>query len=611
MKRYSRIFKYIGQYQGEIFWYCLFIILSIFFSIISLGMLMPFLDLIFKNTAAVTIPSNPVGKVLYGILSGLTQTSDKVKLLGFVCIIITAAILLKNAFLVLANYILNPLKNKVVNQLRSELYTKILHLPIGYFTEQKKGDLISRITNDVSEVEGSVVSALEGWVRDPLTIIINFTVLFFLSPQLTIFLLFFIPVVGLIIGRVTRSLKKQSVEVAHKQSESVSVLDETLSGLRVIKAFNAEPLLRNRFFTINEELLAAKNRIGYKRDLASPLSEFLGVLVFAGILYFGGRLILSGNLALEGSDFIVYLALFYNIINPVKALSTSFSNMQKGTAAIGRIEEVLGTPNTVDDNPDGKKLTSFNTGIELRNVSFSYDGVDVLRNINLTIEKGKTIALVGSSGAGKSTLADLIPRFHDVSSGELLIDGINIKEYSLKSVREQISIVTQEPILFNDTISNNILIGKQDADKTEVERAAIVANAHQFITRKDVGYNTGIGDRGTKLSGGERQRLTIARAVIKNPPILILDEATSSLDTESERLVQDAINNLMQNRTSIVIAHRLSTIRHADEIIVLQKGAIVERGTHEELLKREGYYFKLVNMQTARPLSPLSPGGGT
>jgi subfamily B ATP-binding cassette protein MsbA len=307
----------------------------------------------------------------------------------------------------------------------------------------------------------------------------------------------------------------------------------------------------------------------------------------------------------------VYLALFYNIINPVKALSTSFSNMQKGTAAIGRIEEVLGTPNTVDDNPDGKKLTSFNTGIELRNVSFSYDGVDVLRNINLTIEKGKTIALVGSSGAGKSTLADLIPRFHDVSSGELLIDGINIKEYSLKSVREQISIVTQEPILFNDTISNNILIGKQDADKTEVERAAIVANAHQFITRKDVGYNTGIGDRGTKLSGGERQRLTIARAVIKNPPILILDEATSSLDTESERLVQDAINNLMQNRTSIVIAHRLSTIRHADEIIVLQKGAIVERGTHEELLKREGYYFKLVHMQTARPLSPLSPGGGT
>jgi subfamily B ATP-binding cassette protein MsbA len=379
----------------------------------------------------------------------------------------------------------------------------------------------------------------------------------------------------------------------------------------VIKAFNAELLLRNRFFTINQELLAAKNRIGYKRDLASPLSEFLGVLVFAGILYFGGRLILSGNLALEGSDFIVYLALFYNIINPVKALSTSFSNMQKGTAAIGRIEEVLGTPNTVDDNPDGKKLTSFNSGIELRNVSFSYDGVDVLRNINLTIEKGKTIALVGSSGAGKSTLADLIPRFHDVSSGELLIDGINIKEYSLKSVREQISIVTQEPILFNDTISNNILIGKQDADKTEVEHAAIVANAHQFITRKDVGYNTGIGDRGTKLSGGERQRLTIARAVIKNPPILILDEATSSLDTESERLVQDAINNLMQNRTSIVIAHRLSTIRHADEIIVLQKGAIVERGTHDELLKREGYYFKLVNMQTARPLSPLSPGGGT
>ena len=347
-------------------------------------------------------------------------------------------------------------------------------------------------------------------------------------------------------------------------------------------------------------MLAAKNHIGFKRDLASPTSEFLGVLVFCGILYFGGRLVLSGGIDLEASAFIGYLALFYNIINPAKTLSTSFSNMQKGSAAINRIEEVLLTPNTVDDNEHGKKLISFEKSIELRNVSFGYNDVTILENINLTVEKGKTIALVGSSGAGKSTLADLVPRFHDVTSGELLIDGVNIKDYSLQSVREQISIVTQEPILFNDTIANNIKVGKNNADEKEVEAAAKIANALNFIVKKEDGYNANIGDRGTKLSGGERQRLTIARAVIKNPPILILDEATSSLDTESERLVQDAINNMMQNRTSIVIAHRLSTIRHADEIIVLQKGKIVERGNHDELLLKQGYYYRLVQMQEVK-----------
>ncbi len=327
----------------------------------------------------------------------------------------------------------------------------------------------------------------------------------------------------------------------------------------------------------------------------------MGVLVFCAILYFGGRLVLSGSIDLEASSFIGYLALFYNIINPAKALSTSFSNMQKGSAAINRIEEVLATTSTVDDNVNGKKITSFNQAIEFKNVSFSYDGVEVLKNINLIIEKGKTIALVGSSGAGKSTLADLIPRFHDVTDGELLIDGVNIKDYSLQSVREQIGIVTQEPILFNDTIINNILIGKSNATQREVEAAAGIANAHIYISKKEEGYNANIGDRGTKLSGGERQRLTIARALVKNPPILILDEATSSLDTESERLVQDAINNIMQNRTSIVIAHRLSTIRHADEIIVLQRGEIVERGNHNALMQQQGYYYKLVQMQEVRP----------
>jgi subfamily B ATP-binding cassette protein MsbA len=496
--------------------------------------------------------------------------------------------------------ILNPLKNNIINRLRTELYDKILHLPIGYFTEKRKGDLISRITNDIGEVEASVVGVLEGWIRDPLTIILNFAFLFYLSPELTIFLLLFIPIIGFIIGRMTRSLKVQSSEVAIKYGESVSVLDETLTGLRVIKAFNMEPLIRGKFFKINSELFIAKNKIANRRDLASPISEFLGVMVFCAILYFGGTLVLKGDIPLEASSFITYLALFYNIITPAKSLATSFSNLQKGTAAINRIEEVLNTESTVDDNPEGMKMIDFQNSIELKKVSFSYEGVDILRNIDLKIEKGKTIALVGSSGAGKSTLADLVPRFHDTAEGELLIDGVNIKEYSLKSVRDLISIVTQEPILFNDTIANNIRMGKQDASQKEIESAAMVANAHNFISKKEMGYDTNIGDRGSKLSGGERQRLTIARAIVKNPPILILDEATSSLDTESERLVQDAINNMMENRTSIVIAHRLSTIRHADEIIVLQKGQIVERGTHEELMTERGYYYKLVHMQEVR-----------
>jgi len=571
-------------------------------------MLMPFLELIFNGDKSTMgdltkDSSNPVIKYIRDTLVSMINNSkgDKtdglLNTLGLICIVIVVSIFLKNLFLYLSYYVLNPIKNNIVNTLRSELYHKILHLPIGYFTEKRKGDLISRITIDIAEVENSVVGTLEGWVRDPLTIIINFAFLFYLSPQLTLFLLIFIPVIGFVIGRISRSLKKQSLEAAIKYGESVSVLDETLGGLRVIKAFNIESLLKRKFFTINAELLKAKNRIGYRRDLASPMSEFLGVIVFAAILWYGGSKIISGTIPLEGSAFIGYLALFYNIINPAKSISLAFSNMQKGSAAIGRIEEVLRTPITVDDNVTGKTLESFNDKIEFKNVRFAYDDAVILDNINLIIEKGKTIALVGSSGAGKSTLADLVPRFHDVTGGEVLIDGVNIKDYSLHSVRSQMSIVTQEPILFNDSIENNVRLGKADAADQEIMQAAKVANAHAFIMQKEHGYKTNIGDRGSKLSGGERQRLTIARALLKNPPILILDEATSSLDTESERLVQDAINNMMQNRTSIVIAHRLSTIRHADEIIVLQKGKIVERGTHDQLLSQKGFYRKLVEMQ--------------
>ncbi len=605
MKKYARVFAYLSQYKGEAVLYIVFTLLSILFSLVSFGMLLPFLEIIFNGNklgaggGMLGDSNNPLVNSIRSFLSESIQNRGSVPTLGIICVMIIVAIFFKNLFLYLAYYILNPLKNRIVNRLRNELYEKVLHLPIGFFTEKRKGDIISRITNDVGEVEASVVGTLEGWVRDPLTILVTLATLLVISYQLTLFVLLCIPIVGFVVGRISRSLKRGSNEVALLGSESLSVLDETLTGLRVIKAFNAEPLLRNRFFGINAQLVNEKNKIGFRRDLASPASELMGVMIFTAILFFGGQLVLNGEL-LTGSLFIVYLGLFYQLINPTKTLSNSFSNMAKGTAAIERIEEILKTKSAVDDNPDGKKLDQFSDGIELRNVAFTYDGVPVLHNINVKIPKGKTVALVGSSGAGKSTLADLVPRFHDVSSGELLIDGVNIKEYSLRSVREHISIVTQEPILFNDTIEANIRLGQQEASQQQIEEAAKVANAYHFITKKEAGFKTNIGDRGTKLSGGERQRLTIARAIAKNPPILILDEATSSLDTESERLVQDAINKMMQNRTSIVIAHRLSTIRHADEILVLQKGEIVERGTHEELLQRQGYYYKLVQMQEVK-----------
>ncbi|GAA4745305.1 ABC transporter ATP-binding protein [Flavisolibacter ginsenosidimutans] len=603
MKKYARVFKYLSHYKGEAFLYILFILLSIVFSLISLGMLLPFLEMIFNGAKGTGLLNNSDNALVNFIRHTLTEsitTRGNVPTLALICVLIIVSIFFKNLFLYLAYYVLNPLKNNIVNRLRTELYEKVLHLPIGFFTEKRKGDIISRITNDVGEVEGSVVGTLEGWVRDPLTILFTLGTLFVISYQLTLFVLACIPIVAFVIGRITRSLKKGSSEMATLNAESLSVLDETLGGLRVIKAFNSEPFLRDRFFGINHRLVTVKNKLGFRRDLASPASELMGVVIFTAILFFGGQLVLNSTLSLTGSLFIVYLGLFYQLINPTKTLSGSFSNMARGTAAIERIEEILRTQSAIDDNPNGKKLDAFEDCIELRNVNFSYDGVPILKNINLKVPKGKTVALVGSSGAGKSTLADLVPRFHDVSGGELLVDGVNIKDYSLRSVREQISIVTQEPILFNDSIENNIRLGKQEASQSEIEDASKVANAYNFITKKEAGFNTNIGDRGTKLSGGERQRLTIARAIVKNPPILILDEATSSLDTESERLVQDAINNMMQNRTSIVIAHRLSTIRHADEIIVLQKGEIVERGTHEELLQKQGYYYRLVQMQEVK-----------
>jgi subfamily B ATP-binding cassette protein MsbA len=456
---------------------------------------------------------------------------------------------------------------------------------------------MSRMSNDVNEIEWSVMSTLEGIFREPLTIIIILATLVFLSPPLTIFLFVLLPLTGIVIGRVSRSLKKTSNEAQEQSGVLLSILDETLGGLRVIKAFNAEYLIQAKFFKTNNFLNDLRNKIMFRRDMASPMSELLGVLVLCCILYFGGQMILTHKYALQPEGFIAYIAIFTQIINPAKSLSTAFYNAQRGSAAIKRVEEILHADLVLKEPEIPVPFTAFRHSIEFVNVSFSYEGVAILHNINLKIDKGKTIALVGSSGAGKSTLADLIPRFHDVTSGELLIDGVNIKKYSVRDLRNLMSIVTQEPVLFNDSISSNIALGTSDASLADIEQAARIANAHQFISLKENAYNANIGDRGSKLSGGEKQRLTIARAVLKNPPILILDEATSSLDTESERLVQDAINNMMQNRTCVVIAHRLSTIRHADEIIVLQKGIIAERGTHNQLISQNGLYQKLVEMQ--------------
>ncbi len=568
-------------------------------------MFAPFLQVLFGVNEASPVVISSAGKfspieLLKDKVGDLINSGDKLHALAMVCVLIIVSIVLKNIFLYMASRSLMPAKNKVSTRFRIDIFNKVLSLPIGYFTEQRKGDLMSRMTNDVGQVEGSVLSALEGWVKDPLQIIFYLIALFSVSVELTVVILFFIPIMGFFIGRLGRSLKKPSGEIAQKSGESISILDETLSGLRVIKAFNIEGAIRKKFSDNGYNLLRISNRIGYRQSFASPMSEMLGVIMFTSILWYGGSKVIGHSISLDGATFLTYMAMFWGIIDPAKSISGAFSNLQRGSAAIARIEEVLNAPVTVNENPNGTQIKEFTDSIEFKNVSFYYDDVAILKNISFKVQKGKTVALVGSSGAGKSTLADLIPRFHDATDGAILVDGINIKDYSLFSLRSLMSIVTQEPILFNDTIANNIALGMENCNTEEIIQAAKIANAHAFIEKKENGYDTNIGDRGMKLSGGERQRVTIARAVLKNPPILILDEATSSLDTESERLVQDAINNLMENRTSVVIAHRLSTIKHADEIIVLRKGEIVERGTHSGLIGQDGFYKRLVDMQEVK-----------
>lgn len=613
MKKFSRIFRYIGRYRAKLFLYFLLTILSTVFSVVSIGMLGPFMQIIFTpetpaGPACDCAPkaaqqSNAAGAFINDIITHYKHANGPLAAVAIICVFIITATVLKNLFLYLSNIISAPIRSAITTDLRKDMYDKILFLPIGYFTDQRKGDIISRMTNDVGEIESSVVGTLEGLIKDPLTIIFYLVYLVYLSPTLSLFLLVMLPVTAFIIGRISRTLKKQSQDASLKLGEALSILDETLGGMRVIKAFLAERLMLDRFHAVNNSLFNIRNKMNARRDLASPLTEVLGVIVLCAILFVGARLALNATVPGQGmpaGDLIAYIAIFALLINPAKSLSTSFFNVQRGVAAIDRVEELLQAAQVVAEKDNATLMPGFTGAIEFKNVSFGYGDHTILKNINLVIPKGKTVALVGSSGAGKSSLADLVPRFHDVTGGELLIDGVNIKDYSLHALRQHISIVTQEPILFNDTIANNIALGMENAPQQAIEEAAKVANAYKFIQQKEDGFNTNIGDRGSKLSGGERQRLTIARAVLKNPPILILDEATSSLDTESERLVQDAINNMMQNRTSIVIAHRLSTIRHADEIVVLQKGEIAERGTHESLMEQKGIYYKLVAMQEVK-----------
>jgi len=604
MKRFFKIFRFIFPYKWNAFANVGFNLLGTLFGLFSLGMVIPFLNILFSAQPLVEVKPvfafNASALVDYFnyFLSQLIQSNGKFSALLLIVIVVLVTSLLKNFFAYLAFWNLAPIRNGVVRDIRNALFRKIMELPMSYFSDEKKGDIISKMTNDVNEVEVSIIRSLEMFFRDPIQISIYIVALIALSPQLTLFVLVLLPASGMIIGRIGKTLRKTSFKGQKKMGTLLSIIEEALGGLRIIKAFNAEEKITRRFESTNNFYSRLMIKMWRRRDLATPLSEFLGTVVIMLVLLYGGNLVLSGTSNLSGSVLIGYVTLFYMIINPAKSFSTAYFNIIKGLASVDRIETILGAETSIKDRANAKTISSFESSIEYRNVSFKYEDDFVLKNVNLKIEKGKRIALVGQSGSGKSTFVDLLPRFYDLEDGEILIDGINIKEYTLASLRALMGNVNQEPILFNDTFYNNIAFGDDNFSEEKVINASKIANSHDFIAATPNGYYTNIGDRGNKMSGGQRQRVSIARAMVKNPPIMILDEATSALDTESEKLVQDAIENLMMNRTSIVIAHRLSTVRKADLICVLHEGEIVERGKHEELLALNGIYTKLYNLQT-------------
>ena len=581
-----------------------FNILHAIFGGLAVLMLAPILEIIFNNQNDITelkafaFNKETITDIFNYYVTCVKYTYGASSTLIFVGAVAVIATALKTGFSYLASYELIYVRNGVVRDIRRKIYAKILSLPIPFFSEERKGDIISRMTGDVQEVEASVMSSLEMLFQSPIIIIVNLSIMLLMSWQLTLFVFILLPIMGLLIGRVGKNLKRHSWEGQTKMGEILALMEETLSGLRIIKAFNAENKMKQRFSDENEQYRRIQNRLMHRRSLAHPVSEFLGTIIIVIILWFGGTLVINGEGSLTAEDFLSYIALFYLILNPAKNLTNAYYSVLKGLAAMERVDMILLAESSIKEVENPKIVNQFTEAITYKNVNFWYnDSKQILKDINLTIQKGKTVALVGQSGSGKSTFVDLLPRFYDIQQGEITVDGTDIRELSFFNLREFIGNVNQDPILFNDTIYNNITFGVEESSREDVVNAALIANAHDFIMQSENGYETIIGDRGGKLSGGQRQRLSIARAVLKNPPIMILDEATSALDTESEKLVQEALDNLMKNRTSIVIAHRLSTIKNADMICVFHEGEIVENGTHDELLKMNGVYTRLYNMQ--------------
>ena len=607
MKEFLQILRrFIPPYKKYLALTVVFNILSAVLNIFSFAALIPILQILFRTkgtgTATQLMPWS-----LDNIKEVLANNADYyvTQLIGNVGA--TTTLLLIGLFLAFATFLktgayflssatIIPIRTGVVRDIRNQLYQKITSLPLGFFSDERKGDIIARMTGDVGEIESSIMSSLDMLFKNPILIISYFTALLFISWQLTLFTLIFVPIFGWFMGFVGRKLKRKSIEAQSLWSDTMSQVEETLGGLRIIKAFCAEDKMNNRFSNINNNYRTSVQRVNIRQQMAHPMSEFLGTVLIIIVLWVGGILVLDQQI-LSGPTFIYYLVMLYSIINPLKDFSKAGYNIPKGLASMERVDKILKAVNTIKEPAQPKHIASFEHQIEFRHVSFRYGEQWVLKDVNLVIEKGKTVALVGQSGSGKSTLVDLIPRYYDVQEGEVLIDGINVKDLGIHDLRQLIGNVNQEAILFNDSFRNNITFGVDNATQEQVEQAARIANAHEFIMQTEHGYDTNIGDRGGRLSGGQRQRVSIARAILKNPPILILDEATSALDTESERLVQDALERLMKTRTTVAIAHRLSTIKNADEICVMHEGEIVERGTHDELIKLGGYYKKLHDMQ--------------
>ncbi|KAA2216797.1 ABC transporter ATP-binding protein [Maribacter flavus] len=605
MDYFKKILLFAKPYRKYGYLNIFFNILYALFSALSFAALIPMLDVLFDKTKQVY--RAPQYQDLGHLKDYLQEYinyrvtaysgNDEMKGLILVIGLVLVLFLLKNLFNYLAMFFITFLRNGVLKDIRNRMYEKVVELPISYYSEKRKGDVIARITSDVLEIQHSFLSILELIVREPLTILFTILIMFGISFKLTLFVFIFIPIAGMIISKIGKSLKKQSDNVQREQGEFLSIIEETLGGLRVIKAFNSESKFYKTFSSSTERFFNFSNMLLNRQNLASPTGEFLGILVIGVLLWFGGKMVLIDK-TLDASSFIAYMGLAYNILTPAKAISKASYGVKKGNAAAERVLEILETENPISEIENPVVKSDFLQQILLKNISFKYEDEYVLKNFNLTVPKGATVALVGQSGSGKSTIANLVTRFYDVNEGEINIDGVNIKNLSKKSLRGLLGLVTQDSILFNDSVKNNIRLGKENATEADIIEAAKIANAHDFIMELPNGYDTNIGDSGNKLSGGQKQRLSIARAVLKNPPIMILDEATSALDTESERLVQDALENMMRNRTSIVIAHRLSTIQNADTIVVLNKGEIVEQGSHNELLSQNGTYRKLVEMQS-------------